>query len=42
MTNSTRTKNFQLINKSALLPTSKEIEDNVRARSAKMRIAIKL
>ncbi len=34
-------KNFHLITKSAISPTSKEVADNPRSRSAKMRVAVK-
>ncbi|MDX2083373.1 MAG: 16S rRNA (cytosine(1402)-N(4))-methyltransferase RsmH [Rickettsiales bacterium] len=34
-------KNFQLLKKSAIAPTMEEIADNPRARSAKMRVAIR-
>lgn len=34
--------NFKVITKSALSPTKEEVDGNIRARSAKMRVAIKL
>lgn len=34
--------NFKVISKSALTPTKQELDHNIRARSAKMRVAIKL
>jgi len=35
-------KNFHVITKSAISPTNEEIAENVRARSAKMRVAVKI
>jgi 16S rRNA (cytosine1402-N4)-methyltransferase len=35
-------KNFKIINKSAISPSLEEVKNNIRARSAKMRVAIKL
>jgi 16S rRNA (cytosine1402-N4)-methyltransferase len=34
--------NFQIITKSAISPSDEEVSENVRARSAKMRVAIRL
>lgn len=34
--------NFRIINKSAIKPTEDEIKNNIRARSSKMRVAIKI
>lgn len=39
--NQQKVKNFQIVTKSALIPSSAEIENNPRARSAKMRLATK-
>ncbi len=36
------TKNFRLITKSAISPTKEEVERNVRSRSSRMRVAIKI
>jgi 16S rRNA (cytosine1402-N4)-methyltransferase len=35
-------KNFHVITKSAISPTKEEVAKNPRARSAKMRVAVKL
>lgn len=35
-------KKFKIITKSSISPTSEEVKNNIRARSAKMRVAIKL
>jgi 16S rRNA C1402 N4-methylase RsmH len=34
--------NFKVITKSSISPTKEEVDGNIRARSAKMRVAIKL
>ncbi|HEY1040991.1 MAG TPA: 16S rRNA (cytosine(1402)-N(4))-methyltransferase [Bacteroidia bacterium] len=36
------TKHFELINKKPIIPEEKEIEENNRARSAKLRVAEKI
>jgi 16S rRNA C1402 N4-methylase RsmH len=33
---------FKIINKSAIKPSDEEVQENYRARSSKMRVAIKL